>query len=362
MGNGFRAAHDATGWFGLMDIQTQVQLKSFNTLNLDSIASYYVQVDSMEALEQALQFAEQRQLNILILSGGSNMLLPEKVEALVLHMNIQGIEFLAQDQDSKTIRVGAGQNWHAFVLWTTTEKMYGLQNLALIPGLVGAAPVQNIGAYGVEAGDFIVAVDVYDRLLKKTAQISAQDCDFAYRHSIFKDDPNRYIITHVIFRLLKKPELKMEYGDLKVAMQNDLTAENLQKQVILIRQSKLPNPEEYPNAGSFFKNPVIEQHEFESLFEKFPQIPHYPQKNGHVKIAAGWLIDQSGWKGKQLGSVGMFHKQALVLVNYADASLKDVKETYQAVQHDVLQKFTVRLEPEPVMFNSLGLIQPHAGE
>lgn len=342
-----------------MQIQTQVQLKPFNTLSLNAVADYYCQINSLSDLEQALVYANDQKLNILILSGGSNMLLPEHIHAFVLHMNIQGVDVLSEDQEHIVVRVGAGQNWHEFVLWTTTQKMYGLQNLALIPGLVGAAPVQNIGAYGVEAGDFIESVEVYDRQLKQVTHISEKDCEFAYRHSIFKDDPNRYVITHVVFKLLKQAQLKMEYGDLKAAMQDDLSPENLQRQVIHIRQSKLPDPKEYPNAGSFFKNPVVSQQEFEAIYEKFPNIPHYPQKNDQVKVAAGWLIDQAGWKGKQLGQVGMFAKQALVLVNYANASLRDVRETYHAVQQDVFQKFTVKLEPEPVLFNDQGLIQSH---
>lgn len=343
-----------------MNIESQVQLKAFNTLSLDSIASHYVKVQSITELQQALKFAEEHVLNVLLLSGGSNMMLPEHIQALVVAMDIQGIEFLSEDDHFQTIKVGAGQVWHDFVLWTTEQKLYGLQNLALIPGLVGASPVQNIGAYGVEAGEFIQSVEVYDRQTQQVKSISAVDCQFSYRHSIFKDHPNRYVITHVIFKLLKKPDLKMNYGDLKTAMGDDITAENLQKQVIHIRQSKLPDPKEYPNAGSFFKNPVINQQEFEQIFAKFPNIPHYPQVNNQVKIAAGWLIDQSGWKGKQLGIVGMFHKQALVLVNYADATLTDVQTTYHAVQKDVFEKFAIHLEPEPVLFNEQGFIQNHA--
>lgn len=342
-----------------MHIQTQVQLKPFNTLNLDAIASHYTKITSTEDLLAALDFAEQQQLNILILSGGSNMLLPEHIHALVLHMDIQGIELLDGDDVQQLLKVGAGQIWHDFVLWTTTEQLYGLQNLALIPGLVGASPVQNIGAYGVEVGEFIDSVEVYDRKLKQFSAITAKDCDFAYRHSIFKDDPSRYVITHVIFKLLKQAHLKLNYGDLKAAVADEQTAENLQRQVIHIRQSKLPNPQEYPNVGSFFKNPVLEQKVFDQIAQKFPQLPHYPQPNDHVKIAAGWLIDQSGWKGKQLGVVGMFHKQALVLVNYADASLKDVRATYRAVQQDVWNQFNIALEPEPVLFDEQGLIRSH---
>lgn len=344
----------------MINVQKKFQLKPCNTLSLDAVASDYVEVDTTEDLVDALNYAKAQQLNVLILSGGSNMLLPEQIQALVVHMNIQGIELLHEDQDSYTLRVGAGQNWHAFVLWTTAQKMYGLQNLALIPGLVGASPVQNIGAYGVEVGEFIDAVDVYDREQQCLSQISAQDCAFSYRHSIFKDDPNRYVITHVVFKLLKKADLKISYGDLKAAVGDELTPENLQQQVINIRQSKLPDPKQYPNAGSFFKNPIIQLTEYEQISSQFPTLPHYPQADGSVKIAAGWLIDQAGWKGKQLGSVGMFQKQALVLVNYADAKLQDVQATYRAVQQDVVQKFNVLLEPEPVLFDSTGLIQPHS--
>ena len=342
-----------------MNIESQVQLKPFNTLRLDSVASHFVKVQSVADLQSALQFSKQNNLNVLVLSGGSNMILPEHIHALVVAIDIQGIEFIGEDERSRTIKVGAGQVWHDFVLWTTSQHLYGLQNLALIPGLVGASPVQNIGAYGVEAGEFIESVEVYDRELEQMHSICAQDCQFSYRHSIFKDDPNRYVITHVIFRLLKQADLKINYGDLKAAMADDLSAENLQKQVIQIRQSKLPDPKEYPNVGSFFKNPIVDLQFFDQIAQQFPNLPHYPQPNNQVKMAAGWLIDQSGWKGKQLGSVGMFHKQALVLVNYANASLKDVRATYQAVQADVQEKFGVLLEPEPVLFAENGMIRSH---
>ena len=342
-----------------MQIQTQVQLKPFNTLNLEAIAAYYSQIQSTDDLIAALEFAEQQQLNVLILSGGSNMLLPEQIDALVLHMDIQGIEMLEGNEQHQCLRVGGGQVWHDFVLWTTEQKLYGLQNLALIPGLVGASPVQNIGAYGVEVGEFIHAVEVYDRKLKKFDSIPASDCHFSYRHSIFKDDPTRYVITHVTFKLLKQANLKLNYGDLKAAVGDNLTAENLQQQVIRIRQSKLPDPKEFPNVGSFFKNPIVNQQVFDQIAVHFPNLPHYPQANDQVKMAAGWLIDQAGWKGKQLGSVGMFHKQALVLVNYGDASLTDVRQAYGAVQQAVWDKFKIMLEPEPVLFDCKGLIRSH---
>lgn len=342
-----------------MHIQHSMQLKPFNTLNLDATASHYVKIHHTQDILDTLAFAKSEQLNVLILSGGSNMLLPEHIHALVMHMDIQGIEKCAEDDASVTLKVGAGQVWHEFVLWSTEQKLYGLQNLALIPGLVGASPVQNIGAYGVEVGEFIQSVQVYDRERQQLRSILAAECDFAYRHSVFKDQPNRYIITHVTFKLPKHAELKLGYGDLKTAVGDDLTPQNLQQQVINIRQSKLPDPKDYPNVGSFFKNPVVTSQVFARISHEFPNLPHYPQANGQVKLAAGWLIDQAGWKGKQLGKVGMFHKQALVLVNYADANLTDVQATYHAVQQDVYRKFHIQLEPEPVLFAKDGLIRAH---
>ena len=334
----------------MIQIQNNVQLKPFNTLKLNAVASHYVRIEQPAQIPAALHFAAQQQLHVMILSGGSNVLLPEHIQGLVMHMDIQGIAYLDETEDSRTLRVGCGQNWHEFVLYTTARRMYGLQNLALIPGRVGASPVQNIGAYGVEVGEFIESVQVYDRELARFTSISAQNCRFSYRHSIFKDEPNRYVITHVTFRLLKTPKLKLSYGDLQQAVAHEQTAENLQQQVIQIRQSKLPDPADYPNVGSFFKNPVIPETNYHQLAAQFPAMPHYPQAHGQIKIAAGWLIDQAGWKGKRLGPVGMFEKQALVLVNYAEASLEHVEATCQAVQQAVSQKFNIRLEPEPVRY------------
>lgn len=344
-----------------MNILTQVQLKPFNTLQLEVVASHYVQIHQVEEVVIALDYAATQQLNAVILSGGSNVLLPRVMNALVMHMQIQGIELLSSDAQHQYVRVGAGQSWHDFVLWSTEQQYYGLQNLALIPGLVGAAPVQNIGAYGVEVGEFIDYVEVYDRELQQFTQLNADACHFAYRDSIFKQQPQRFVICYVVFKLLKQPELKMNYGDLRQAMGENISAENLQQQVIHIRQSKLPDPKVFANVGSFFKNPIISEQQLQQLIQKFPEIPHYPQPQAQVKVAAGWLIEQSGWKGKRLDQVGMFAKQALVLVNYANADLYDVQQTYQAVQHDVYQKFAIALQPEPVLFDSQGMIQAHTG-
>ncbi|MDO4222728.1 MAG: UDP-N-acetylmuramate dehydrogenase [Acinetobacter sp.] len=342
-----------------MQIQQQIELKQKNTLALTSVARYYVQIDHAEQVVDALQFAEQHGLNVLILSGGSNILLPQQLDALVMEMNIQGIDIERQDEHHVWLKVGAGQVWHDFVLHTTEQGWYGLQNLALIPGRVGASPVQNIGAYGVEVGEFIECVHVYDRQTQQFTQLQRDACGFAYRHSIFKEQPQRYVIVAVSFKLNKVADLKVNYGDLKQAMGDDFTAENLQRQVIAIRERKLPNPADIANVGSFFKNPLISAEQASRLQQQYPHLPQYPQADGTVKIAAGWLIEQAGWKGKRLHTVGMFEKQALVLVNHGDASLQDVQATYRAVQHDVWYKFAVALEPEPVLFNALGQICPH---
>lgn len=340
-------------------VQKNINLKPYNTLALDSVAEYFVEINSRRNLQDAFDYARKHQLNTLILSGGSNVLLPEKINALVMKMNIQGIELTDENDEFVCLKVEAGQVWHDFVCYTTQQGYYGLQNLALIPGLVGASPVQNIGAYGVEVGDFIDYVEVYDTATNMIGYLSKEDCQFAYRDSIFKRQAGRFVIISVYFRLLKQPNWVLDYGDLKRAVGDDLSAENVQQQIINIRQSKLPDPKQLANVGSFFKNPIITQQNFVDILANYPQIPHYPQANGDVKLAAGWLIEQAGWKGKRLGQVGMYERQALVLVNYADATLSDVQQTYHQVQQDVWQKFAVHLEPEPVLFNTQGMMIHH---
>ncbi|SDB87158.1 UDP-N-acetylmuramate dehydrogenase [Acinetobacter boissieri] len=340
----------------MLEIQTQVQLQAFNTLKLPATVSHYCKIYSHIDVEDALNFADEAQLNCVILSGGSNMLLPEHLNALILHMHIQGISVVTETSADITVDVAAGENWHTFVLYSTAQKWYGLQNLALIPGLVGASPVQNIGAYGVEVGEFIESVQVYDRITKQYVCLAAHECQFAYRQSIFKQDLTRYIILSVRFKLSRTPYLNLAYGDLKAAVGDEKTAENLQSQVIKIRQSKLPDPEQYPNAGSFFKNPIITHTQYQQLSVQFPNMPNYLQPDGYVKVAAGWLIEQVGWKGRKHGAVGMFERQALVLVNYDQAGLQEVQHTYALVQHAVQQQFSIWLEPEPVRFLPNGTI------
>ncbi|MEB5476105.1 UDP-N-acetylmuramate dehydrogenase [Acinetobacter pollinis] len=340
----------------MLNIKEQFQLKSLNTLNLSAIAAYFIDVSTEDDLIEALAFAETKKLPVLVLSGGSNVLLSDYLNACVIHINMKGISCIDETADYSFIQVGAGEIWHDFVLYTTQKQWYGLQNLALIPGKVGASPVQNIGAYGVEVGEFISSVSVYDRLCQTFSTLSQGDCQFSYRDSIFKKHVQRYIITSVTFRLNKHIDLKLAYGDLLKAVGEEKTPFNLQQQVIAIRRSKLPDPKIYPNVGSFFKNPIISYEQYTQLSQQYPQMPYYLQPNDQVKIAAGWLIDQVGWKGKRLGAVGMFDRQALVLVNYAEATLRDVRATCSAVQHDVQHKFNILLEPEPVVFGEDGLI------
>lgn len=340
----------------MLEIQTQVQLQTFNTLKLQAVVSHYCKIKSHADVEEALHFADQAQLNCVILSGGSNILLPKYLNALILHMDIQGVCVVAETVGNITVDVAAGENWHGFVLHSTQQQWYGLQNLALIPGLVGASPVQNIGAYGIEVGEFIESVYAYDRMEKQYIRLVASACQFRYRHSIFKQDPTRYIILSVRFKLNKTPCLKLAYGDLKVAVGDEKTAENLQSQVIKIRQSKLPDPAQYPNVGSFFKNPIITYTHYQQLIAQFPRMPNFLQADGYVKVTAGWLIEQVGWKGRKYGSVGMFERQALVLVNYGHASLHNIEQTCELVQQAVKQQFSIWLEPEPVKFLDNGTI------
>lgn len=343
----------------MIEVKKNVDLSKFNTLALISQSSDYFAITNSTQIQHAVNYAKQQNLNIFVLSGGSNLLLPQSFQALTLHMQNLGKEILEDCPEHVVIKVEAGEVWHQFVCDSTSKGYYGLENLALIPGYVGAAPIQNIGAYGTEAGDFIENIWAYDLQTEQDVILHASDCKFSYRDSIFKQQAGRYIIYAVSFKLLKTPQLQLKYADVAQRVGENPTPQKLLETIIDIRKNKLPQPEQYPNAGSFFKNPVITAQQFSQFIQQYPQAPHYPQANGDVKIAAGWLIDQAGWKGKKLGVVGMFEKQALVLVNYADASLEDVKETYRTIQEDIFRKFAISLEPEPVLLDAFGRVQAH---
>ena len=344
----------------MLAVQQSFDLSKLNTLSLQSTVSDYVALTEVVQIEAMVDYAEHKHLNIFVLSGGSNLLLPQQFEALLIHVLNRGQQILHDASDHVVIKVQAGEIWHDFVCACCAAGLHGLENLALIPGRVGAAPVQNIGAYGVEVGEFIQHIWAYDLQHKQHVLLAAKDCDFGYRDSVFKRHPGRYLIYALSFKLLKQAKLQMAYADVAQRVGSPATAEKLLAAIIDIRLQKLPQPAQYPNVGSFFKNPILSEAQFQEFIARFPNAPHYPQADGGFKLAAGWLIEQAGWKGKKIGAVGMFERQALVLVNYGQASLQDVQRTYQSVQADIWHQFGIQLEPEPVQLNALGQVQSSA--
>lgn len=329
-------------------------LKPFNTLSLNSTAQYLADVYSEADLQQLLQSVTAKRLPLFVLSGGSNVLLPEYVPGVVLRPLLKGIRVLEDNEHDVLVEVLAGEEWHPFVQYCLAQGWYGLENLSLIPGFVGASPIQNIGAYGVEAGDCIEYVRAWHIQNERWVHIHKADCQFAYRDSIFKQQAGQWVISRVVFRLSKQAKLSLGYGDVQQQAGRHPTPQSVANAIIHIRQAKLPDPQKIPNVGSFFKNPVISDTQFSVLKQQYPSLSGYPlsgpQANPQqVKVAAGWLIEQAGWKGKRLGNVGMYEKQALVLVNHGVASLQDVQRTSQAVQQSVYDKFNIRLEQEPVL-------------
>lgn len=333
-------------------IQTQVDLRLANTLKLPCTAAQYLRVTDASQLSNPV-IAQQKRF---VLGGGSNLVLLGDFGGLVLHMNICGKRFLREDSEAFYVEACAGENWHDFVQWTLARGWPGLENLSLIPGTVGAAPIQNIGAYGLEVGERLDSVTIWDFEQQCFTTLNREQCHFAYRDSVFKQKGwhlnGRVAITSVVFRLPKQWQANMAYADL----QNELLAQRIDHPsarqiadaVISVRQRKLPDPAVTPNVGSFFHNPILERDVAERLKSLHPTLPCYTQADGRVKVAAGWLIDQAGWKGKSLGPVGMYAKQALVLVNDGSASGDDVLRTVAAVTQDVEAQFGVHLNPEPV--------------
>ena len=334
-----------------LSIQEQVSLRPYNTLAIDVAAGFFVAVQSLAQLQEALTWAKQQELAVLLLGGGSNLVLTADLNALVIHLQLCGIKVLSEDADFAHIEVQAGENWHAFVQWSLAQGFNGLENLSLIPGNVGAAPVQNIGAYGVELKDHLQSVLVYDRETLQTQRLSAEQCQFAYRDSLFKRESGRRVILSVIFKLPKQAELQLDYGHLRnyLAEQQILQpkAQDVSRAVCAIRAEKLPDPAQLANAGSFFKNPVVSAEHAEQLKQAYPHIVCFAQDDGQVKLAAGWLIEQAGWKGVRQGDAGVHAKQALVLVNYGTATGGQILELAAQIQADIHQRYAVELEIEP---------------
>ncbi len=335
-----------------MNIKRNISLKPYNTFGINVNASFFVQIENELQLHQLLQTKLLLQQSFIILGGGSNIIFVTDYEGIVVHMNNKGIHRVSEEEDVVYIEAAAGEEWDYFVRYMLQQNYYGLENLVSIPGTVGASPVQNVGAYGVEAKDYIHEVVVYEIATGLKTKLTYDQCKFGYRSSIFKKEwANKYIISSVIFRLTKKPCLKLNYAALAAPLQrkNVLEPTPLQIAEIVteIRDNKLPDPKQIGSAGSFFKNPVVTSSHFEELLGKYPDMVYYPTEDKY-KLAAGWLIEKTGWKGRKIGNAGVYEKQALVLVNLGGCTGKEVSVLAKAIVADVENAFGVRLEPEAI--------------
>ncbi len=335
-----------------MLIQEKKSLKNYTTFGVDVFADYFIEINTKESFLELLQHPLW-QKNTYIIGGGSNILFTDDYHGLIIHNNILGITILSEDDESMIVKTGAGVDWHEFVMWSVEHNVWGIENLALIPGTVGAAPVQNIGAYGVEAKDTISKVHAIDTETGEEKILFHQDCQFGYRDSIFKKIPGKYFITSVEFTLSKIPRLNIEYGAIvKTLAENNITdpsARDMAETIIKIRSSKLPALGEIGMAGSFFKNPIITAEHATKLLLKYPKMKQFILDTGEVKISAAWLIDYLGYKGIQKGKVGTYSKHALVLVNYGDASGVEVRNFAQKIIVDVYDNFSITLQPEVIV-------------
>jgi UDP-N-acetylmuramate dehydrogenase len=338
-----------------LPIEHDVSLRDLNTFGVAAKAHAYLQVSSADMLSIVKNTVALAGLPRLVLGGGSNILLTRDFPGLVLHMWNKGVGVVSQDSNVTTVRVAAGENWHHFVQWTLAQGLGGLENLSLIPGSVGAAPIQNIGAYGVEVGAYIQSLRAFDFETGQILILDRSDCALGYRDSVFKHAlRDRAVILDVTFALPREWQPDIRYGELAEELAGrDLlapTAREVSEAVIAIRMRKLPDPAVIGNAGSFFKNPVLSAVQRNALLARYPQLVSYrqPDGDGNYKLAAAWLIGQCGWKGKDLGCAGVYEKQALVLVNRGGASGREIAQLASAIQADVMARFGVLLEPEPV--------------
>lgn len=330
-----------------LTIQKDFDLKKFNTMGLSSKASFFVEVDSVSDLKKAIEFAKEKDLEILVLGGGSNILFKSDFEGLVIHNALTGKEFTSPTE----LRVSAGENWHELVLFCVENELYGIENLSLIPGSVGAAPIQNIGAYGVELESVFISLEA---LMIETGELKTftkKDCKFGYRDSIFKRElKGNVVIVSVTLGLTKELKINTTYRALSEKLSEkgviDPDIKDVSRAVIEIRQSKLPDPDEIGNTGSFFKNPVISTEHFNQLKIEYPEIPSYPITERQVKVPAGWLIDKAGWKGKRVGDAGVHAKQALVLVNYGNATGEEIWNLAKEICLSIHTQFKITLTPE----------------
>jgi UDP-N-acetylmuramate dehydrogenase len=332
-----------------MKIQNYISLKELNTLGLDYKADKFIHISSGEDARQLLESGSLINEPVLILGEGSNLLFTSDFHGTIIHSSIEGITIEEEKTDYVIISAGAGINWDKFVEWCVKKGYGGIENLSYIPGTVGATPVQNIGAYGVEVKDVIFKVQAISLSDGKQKEFTNEECRFRYRDSIFKNElKNKYLITRVFYRLPLNAPFVISYGNLKdeIEKTGSLSLKNIRGAVINIRRSKLPDPAETGNAGSFFRNPLISPDEAQYLIEKYPPIPTFPDPSGSIKIAAAWLIEQCGWKGKRTGDAGVHERHALVLVNYGKATGKEIFDLSEKIRESVYQKFGIFLERE----------------
>lgn len=334
-----------------MHIQKNISLKSYNTFGIDATAAYFTEIRTVAELQALLTHSIYKAMPKLILGGGSNLLFTQDFDGLVIKIAIEGIDKINEDAQHVYVQAGAGVVWHQLVLYCIEHAYAGIENLSLIPGTVGAAPMQNIGAYGVEIKEIFDRLEAVHIDTGNTRVFTNEECQFGYRESIFKKElKGQYVITRVTFRLGKIPAFNTSYGAIQDTLKQmnveNLTLRSVSDAVIYIRRSKLPDPAEIGNAGSFFKNPEIPTKQYENLKIHYPQMPGYVTSDQTVKVPAGWLIEQSGWKGKRLGDTGVHKNQALVLVNYGNAKGNEIKALAEEVQKSVLAKFDIQLQPE----------------
>lgn len=333
----------------MVQIRENISLRPFNTFGIDACARRFASFSSVDELKWLLQQRDDDPL--LILGGGSNILLRKNFEGLVLKNEITGKEVVKEDADCVFLRAGAGENWHQLVMHCVDNNLGGPENLSLIPGNVGASPMQNIGAYGVEIQDVFEELEAWHLHDKEIHRFKKEDCAFGYRESVFKNKyRGQYVILNVTYRLHKHPEFNTSYGAIQQELEamgvEELSVQAVSQAVINIRSSKLPDPKEVGNAGSFFKNPAIPKQQFDTLKQAFPDVPSFPFDAERVKVPAGWLIEQCGWKGQRIGDAGCYPKQALVLVNWGNASGDQVFELSEEILQSVYKKFGIALERE----------------
>ncbi len=334
-----------------MNIRENISLKPFNTFSIDAKAKFFASFTTNDELSELLSLKHKTQNLKLILGGGSNILFTKDIDGIVLKNELHGIELIKEDAHHYYVKAAAGENWNNFVMHCINHNYAGIENLSLIPGNVGASPIQNIGAYGVELKDVFEGLEAMNRKDFSIHTFSANDCAFGYRESVFKKKyKDQFVILNVTFRLNKQPEFNISYGaieqELKKMNVHELSIKAISQAVINIRTSKLPDPQKIGNAGSFFKNPVINVEHFNKLKKNYETMPGYASGETHIKVAAAWLIEQCGWKGYKNGDAGVHEKQALVLVNYNNATGKEIYELSSAIIESVQQKFDITLERE----------------